>query len=240
MNIPHNMIGAKFGRLTVLSFAYIKCRHVYLQCQCDCGTITITQATAIRSGHTKSCGCLYREGRRTINLTHGRSYTKEYEKEYYKTHRTSFVARAVASYIKNRNTILQRHKIQYAMNPDKYRQRKRNEWLKHGERYRKTCRIWKKTNREKINEINSRRRALKRNAEGSFTLQEWRDLKAKYSHQCAWCKKKGKLTIDHIVPISKGGTNWISNIQPLCLSCNSKKGAKNIVLNEVCYGNPAV
>jgi len=31
------------------------------------------------------------------------------------------------------------------------------------------------------------------------------------------------MTIDHVVPLSKGGTNYIWNLQPLCRSCNSKR-----------------
>ena len=41
-----------------------------------------------------------------------------------------------------------------------------------------------------------------------------------------WGKKK--LTVDHIVPVSLGGKNTIDNLQPLCLTCNSKKHNKII------------
>lgn len=75
------------------------------------------------------------------------------------------------------------------------------------------------------------RRARITQVGGSFTLGEWTNLKAQYNWTCPDCLKKEpeiKLTIDHIVPVSKGGSNNIENIQPLCGSCNSKKGTKII------------
>jgi hypothetical protein len=50
----------------------------------------------------------------------------------------------------------------------------------------------------------------------------------KYKFQCAECGEKDgrKLSIDHIKPYSKGGREILDNLQVLCRSCNSKKGAK--------------
>lgn len=45
-------------------------------------------------------------------------------------------------------------------------------------------------------------------------------------YKCAYCGFKSLLTIDHITPLSKGGTNTASNLQILCKDCNNKKGNK--------------
>ena len=69
-------------------------------------------------------------------------------------------------------------------------------------------------------------RALKKEAIGSFTLAEWELLKKQYGNRCPLCREEEPaitLTIDHIIPLSKGGSNYIENIQPLCKPCNSKK-----------------
>lgn len=74
--------------------------------------------------------------------------------------------------------------------------------------------------------LNSRRRALRKNAEGSHTLEEWELLKKQYGFTCPSCKKKEpeiRLTEDHIIPLVKGGSDYIENIQPLCKSCNCSK-----------------
>jgi len=74
-----------------------------------------------------------------------------------------------------------------------------------------------------------KRRCAERFVEGYFTKEEWEEKKRTSFFKCVLCGESElnvKLTIDHIIPISRGGTNYISNIQPLCGSCNSKKHNK--------------
>lgn len=73
-----------------------------------------------------------------------------------------------------------------------------------------------------------RRRARKSGAAGDYTAQEWAELKHKYGNVCLCCGQKKPLCADHIVPLSKGGESFISNIQPLCRPCNSRKRDKTI------------
>lgn len=58
---------------------------------------------------------------------------------------------------------------------------------------------------------------------GSHTHEQWTDLQARAGHRCVKCRRKQTLTRDHIIPLTKGGTDLITNIQPLCVSCNSRK-----------------
>lgn len=48
---------------------------------------------------------------------------------------------------------------------------------------------------------------------------------ARGGFQCRICGSHDDLTLDHIVPLSRGGRNEPSNLQALCRSCNSRKGA---------------
>lgn len=52
------------------------------------------------------------------------------------------------------------------------------------------------------------------------------DVLKKYKFTCVTCGTKEKLSIDHIHPVSKGGTDEFKNLQVMCRSCNSRKSNK--------------
>ena len=106
---------------------------------------------------------------------------------------------------------------------EKRRQEGRKYYADHKEEMKVKLLAWRRRNKAKtVQQVLNRYYKTKGNG-GTHTLEEWNKLKKRYLYRCAICKKKKKLTRDHITPISKGGTNDIGNIQPLCRPCNSKK-----------------
>lgn len=71
------------------------------------------------------------------------------------------------------------------------------------------------------------RKARKRGAEGSYTAADVRRIEKQQKGRCAYCRTKldSGRHIDHILPLSKGGSNWPANIQLLCAPCNLSKQA---------------
>lgn len=57
----------KYGKLSVISMAHIKNHNAYWKCKCECGNEIIVSGNHLRSGHTKSCGCLKSAGEEKIN-----------------------------------------------------------------------------------------------------------------------------------------------------------------------------
>jgi hypothetical protein len=50
----------------------------------------------------------------------------------------------------------------------------------------------------------------------------------KYGKKCLCCGSIDKISLDHIIPVQKGGKDEVENLQPLCKSCNSKKNIQII------------
>lgn len=91
------------------------------------------------------------------------------------------------------------------------------------------AKAWNQANRERytLHVANSHiKRKIAKNAKTYKILdKEFRKL---YSSSCAFCGSKDKITMDHIIPISRSGNHSIGNLQPLCRSCNSSKKSRFI------------
>ena len=67
-----NEVGNKYGKLTVIRYDHSRQGNTYWLCQCDCGMTTVARGNALRTGHTKSCGCVGRSTR--FPSKHGESH----------------------------------------------------------------------------------------------------------------------------------------------------------------------
>lgn len=68
-----------------------------------------------------------------------------------------------------------------------------------------------------------------REATGKYKIKDFITMIKTLNYKCPCCHNsfpENKFSVDHIVPLSKGGLNTIDNIQPLCLPCNMRKGVR--------------
>jgi 5-methylcytosine-specific restriction endonuclease McrA len=157
---------------------------------------------------------------------------REYLRRYNEAHREERRAYIRAYDKANRARKSERRREHYRNNPEaqeRDRHANRERQRAHKEQQRERERRWIKSNPDKQRAKVHRRRAREQAAEGSFTDAEWSSLKAFYNYTCLCCGKREpeiQLTPDHVIPLEKGGSSYISNIQPLCRSCNCAKGAK--------------
>ena len=99
-------------------------------------------------------------------------------------------------------------------------------YSKNAEHDRNKTKEWRKDNPEKALAQNQRYRASKANNRVYKITQKY--LLKLYSSLCYVCGSDSHIEADHIIPISRGGTHSEGNLQPLCRSCNSSKGAKTM------------
>jgi hypothetical protein len=115
--------------------------------------------------------------------------------------------------------------------PEKIRIKLRRYRIENAERLapdnRRRARQYQKDNPEAVRKYVNTRRARQRNAEGSHTVKELEALIASQDFECIGCGADlwhpRNRTLDHIIALSRGGSQWIENIQYLCKPCNSRK-----------------
>lgn len=73
------LCGMKFSRLTVIKPTESDCRKQAMWlCRCDCGKEVIVRGSSLRSGNTKSCGCLQKEKASQVNASHKGTHDRLY------------------------------------------------------------------------------------------------------------------------------------------------------------------
>jgi 5-methylcytosine-specific restriction endonuclease McrA len=148
-----------------------------------------------------------------------RDKVREQKRRYYRENRKQKKESDRKYYLANREKILERNRQyqrshRFSINENKVCYRKDNE--NHKELHRKYA---------------HERRARKRNVESeSWTHSE---IAVKGSGVCPYCGKEIGLLydskimhIDHIIPLSREGSDLKENLEPICCECNIKKGSK--------------
>lgn len=165
----------------------------------------------------------------------------EYARKYCSEHREEHVARSKARYWSKRDEINRRRREEYAVNPEKCKQESRRYRFKNHEKVLESKRRYLHTpaGRAARHGALIRRRAWL--ATGAKIACDkgihWTTLAERQgSMKCAICGKdcvctadrRGALypTVDHIIPISKGGTHTWDNVQLACRGCNTSKHDK--------------
>lgn len=152
-----------------------------------------------------------------------------YLREWRKGRREETNKQALIRYYKNKDKISAQKKKKYNDNKERMHEYQRQWRQAHPESVAKYLEKYRQNNKEKFVIKNQIRRFAKAKNGGKYTLAEWETLCKKYDNKCLACGRQNiKLTVDHVIPLCKGGKNSIDNIQPLCQSCNSKKGKKHL------------
>lgn len=146
---------------------------------------------------------------------------------YYATHRAERVAASVAYNRAHPEDARRRgraaSKIYYQKNREAIRARATED----RDYYRAYGAEWQRQHPERRAAYTRAYRYRKRGAAGSHTLQEWLEKVELLGGCCIYCGRDDvPMTEDHKVPLSRGGSDDITNIVPACHSCNARKRAR--------------
>lgn len=108
-------------------------------------------------------------------------------------------------------------------------ERARNRYAENPSKRRLSALLWQVKNPDKVRAKTHRRRARKINAEGTHTAEDIQRIYKLQNGKCGNCRRNLSkyYQVDHILALSKGGTNWPRNLQILCKKCNCSKNASD-------------
>jgi len=235
--VPQQKHCTKCARLlpTTREFFYADKRAIDgLQSQCkDCKK----QYNHEHKDHIRKHQQLYYQKHKDHIIAKSRKYYQEhkdqcaqYGKQYYRDRKDRIISRVQKYYRGHKD---QRHEYlkQYRR---EHREQLRLNQKKYYDGHTEECLIrirhWNQTERGKLarRAMDHRRRALEKAADGSYTSDQLQDQRTRQKHKCYYCKKKlgNEWHADHVVPLSRGGSNDIYNIVITCPTCNFRKSNK--------------
>lgn len=148
-------------------------------------------------------------------------------KRRYAKHSSRYIETAKRHYRANPEIVKDRARRWYHDNIDRAKARRKRYYYEHREELIAAVVRWVKENREQARAARVNKKARDRGIEGNIRAE---DIMAQIDHQDGKCfcgvEFVSRFTVDHIVPLSKGGANVANNIQILCLACNTDKGRK--------------
>jgi len=183
---------------------------------------------------------------------------KDKIKAYRDANKNKIKARRKAFYEANEDKINARRKSYREANKDKikagnraYRDVNKNKTKVYHKAYREANKdkirakaiLWEKTKKGAsiIKAQRQKRRLAKQypQTKNALTKEDWQTVLKEYGYICVYCQKDLKSpTLDHVIPLSKGGPHEITNVVPACLSCNCSKGP-SILWQEWTPKNPS-
>jgi 5-methylcytosine-specific restriction endonuclease McrA len=114
-------------------------------------------------------------------------------------------------------------RARYAADPVKYRELTRRYYRSHRSERAAYAKRYLQTHRSQASAQRRLRRGRLRAGGGRVSVAQWLALVERYGGRCLACGSDGPLTMDHVVPLARGGLHDISNLQPLCRPCNLQK-----------------
>lgn len=229
-----NIKGERFGRLVAIKrTAKRKDNRVVWSCVCDCGDHHEATAKDLRSGHVTSCGCLrgLKNQAQLVGQRFGRLVVRDviYRKD--RDGKSQIICDCdcggEASVVIS-NLVYGGTQSCGCLARERAGERLRAMAGEGHPRYKHGL----SRSPHYVRAASSKRRARKRSAGGMYGP---RHIEMIYRHQESRCNGCGdelplsSLTHDHIVPLSKGGANDATNIQLLCMSCNSSKHTREFM-----------